>query len=153
MLPDCGGVLVTLLLLVSGVFSFSFWCLATVKLVQSMCLTPLLSMLFHLSSKKYFKAITPPMFIKFVLYKEKYLEFLFVIPFPIFGFWNAMVPFYCIQCMLPPLPYFKVNIWEREREREREREVFVEWMDFEKINVLGIIILLCFLINRRLLQK
>jgi hypothetical protein len=29
------------------------------------------------------------MFIKFFLYKEKYLEFLFVIPFPIFGFWNA----------------------------------------------------------------
>jgi hypothetical protein len=148
-------------------------------------------MLFHLPSKKYFKAITPPMFIKLFLYKEKYLEFLFVIPFPIFGFWNAMVPFNCIKSMLPPLPYFKVNICERERERVRERErereggggslnrvsqypacyilvnclmllcwkwgncieVFVEWMDFEKINVLGIIILLCFLINRRLLQR
>jgi hypothetical protein len=47
---------------------------------------PLLSMLFHLSSKKYFEAIPPPIFIKFFLYKEKYLEFLFVIPFPIFGF-------------------------------------------------------------------
>jgi hypothetical protein len=47
---------------------------------------PLLSMLFHLSSKKYFEAIPSPIFIKFFLYKEKYLEFLFVIPFPIFGF-------------------------------------------------------------------
>jgi hypothetical protein len=36
-------------------------------------------MLFHLSSKKYFEAIPPPIFIKFFLYKEKYLEFLFVI--------------------------------------------------------------------------
>jgi hypothetical protein len=43
-------------------------------------------MLFDLSSNKYFKAITPPISIKFFLYKEKYLEFLFVIPFPIFGF-------------------------------------------------------------------
>jgi hypothetical protein len=34
-------------------------------------------MLFHLSSKKYFEAIPPPIFIKFFLYKEKYLEFLF----------------------------------------------------------------------------
>jgi hypothetical protein len=32
-------------------------------------------------------------------------------------------------------------------------EVFVEWMNFDKINVEGIIISLCFLINRRLLQK
>jgi hypothetical protein len=53
---------------------------------------------------------------KFFLYKEKYLEFLFVIPFPIFGFWNAMVPFNCIKSMLPPLPFFKVNICEREGE-------------------------------------
>jgi hypothetical protein len=36
-------------------------------------------MLFHLSSKKYFEAIPPPIFIKCFLYKEKYLEFLFVI--------------------------------------------------------------------------
>jgi hypothetical protein len=43
-------------------------------------------MLFHLSSKEYFEAITPPIFITFFLYKEKYLEFLFVFPFPIFGF-------------------------------------------------------------------
>ena len=64
------------------------------------------------------------MFIKLFLYKEKYLEFLFVIPFPIFGFWNAMVPFNCIKSMLPPLPYFKVNICEREREREGGGAVF-----------------------------
>jgi hypothetical protein len=50
-------------------------------------------MLFHLSSKKYFKANTPPIFIKYFLFKEKYLEFLFLIPFPIFGFRNATVPF------------------------------------------------------------
>ena len=81
-----------------------FFCsLATVKLVQSMDISipdfrfPLLSMLFHLSSNKNFEAIPPPIFIKFFLYKEKYLEFLFVIPFPIFGFWNAMVPFNCIK--------------------------------------------------------
>jgi hypothetical protein len=32
-------------------------------------------MLFHFSSKKYFEAIPPPIFIKFFLYKEKYLDY------------------------------------------------------------------------------
>jgi hypothetical protein len=32
-------------------------------------------MLFHLSSKKYFEAISQPIFIEFFLYKEKYFDF------------------------------------------------------------------------------